>query len=678
MKNKRGKRNKERGTVKSKIRSRSISKPIRFMDDESEYGTLSIPMSMMLQAGNEEFRMDGKSGHLAAYKIPSVFSVINPIMRAMGALPYKVRSRKDRKEIPGHDLLTFLEKPNDADLGSDYRENWACHLLLAGNVYEYLNLDGGDNLAEITRIPPDSITPEGDDNIGSITGYKYGEKTLAPEVVSHSKLANPLDWKVGASPIDTARVLLDIDSASMKFFRDFFKNAMAPRGHIEAPQDMSQSQFEEALEMLRRAWRRSISHGVPLFSTGKWTNIGINPADTGTADMQKWALYCVCFVYGMNPEVLGLPDAKTYDNYATGRKAFYQNTVAPYANKYCQSVNARLMEFFDDPAAVEFYYDLNEIDVFADDNFSRRQQSLEEVKNGCMTPDEFRIKYGGEPYPRKIGSNPLIPANLQPLEVITGAGGDYAQKAPVAPAPAIQLMELRDSRIMFGGSGSGNFGHAGRPGEVGGSGEGGGGSHSAERAKWEGVKADAAGKISDLEGKMRSAREKYLAENPKKDGESNTKYRERVNPYKAGRAGLTSDEQSLLDSSRRDYNSATDHLSFLDEKDYAEASQGWSTKGAVSDISKELDTAGYDYETHGHTDKGTSSYIEVSRDGEHVAQIRVSDHPSPKGGGYRTVDSVMGGSRTGRLGNADIDIHPGNKNVDVVAKIKQIEKSNAR
>lgn len=414
----------KRGT---KIAKRAPSKAARrgpvLLQSEPRDSEMWVPMGMMLYAANE-WRREGESDHLSAYRShPIVLSVINHITRAFAGLPLGVRYVEDREDIRNHDMLAFLRAPNDHETGSIHKQNWMSHLLLDGNAFEYLNTNDPGDLLEMSLLPPGRVDPQGDGSLGTITGYKYADQTLALEKIIHAKLCNPNGWLRGASPLDSAQVLLQIDTESMKFFRDFFKNAMAPRGHMEAP-DLTPDQFQIALDNLHRAWKRAVSSGVPLLSSGKFTQIGINPTDAGTADMQKWLYYTVCFIYGMNPEVLGLPDSKTYDNYATGRRAFYQDTVCPYADNFLEVMNARLLPFFGDPAEVELYYDLDALDLFAEDALKRRQQDTNEVNAGIISADEARLR---QKLPAKGGAagELTVPANKVMLDVLAGGGDNF-------------------------------------------------------------------------------------------------------------------------------------------------------------------------------------------------------------------------------------------------------------
>ena len=104
------------------------------------------------------------------------------------------------------------------------------------------------------------------------------------------------------------------------------------------------------------------------------------------------------------------------------------------------------------------------------------------------------------------------------------------------------------------------------------------------------------------------------------------------------------------------------------EKLYSE-NQAWirkqGTDSIANDVGSRLEGLGFTVEISGY--EGDSKYISVYSDGDYVGDVRVSDHPSPPGGGYSP-------ERGNRHGEADVSIDP-EKGIDIDSAIDVIVKN---
>lgn len=333
---------------------------------------------------------------------PIVFRSVRMIAEAVASVPWL--AYVDAMEAPDHPLLALLKAPNPAQPGAAFIETLVSNLLLFGNAYvEGVSLDG--HLRELHALRPDRMTIVSGPNGWPIAfDYAVGAQSVrfpagegAP--ILHLKIIAPLDDHYGAAPLAAAETAVDIHNAASAWNRALLENAARPSGAlVYAGPDgatLSEEQFDRLKAELDESFSGARNAGRPLLLEGglDWKALSLTPKDMDFIEAKAAAAREIALALGVPPLVLGLPGDNTYANYQEANRAFWRQTVLPFAQ--------RLQAAFENWArawcgAVELRLDLDHIDALA------AERTAEWARIGAasfLTDDEKREAVGYAPKP---------------------------------------------------------------------------------------------------------------------------------------------------------------------------------------------------------------------------------------------------------------------------------------
>jgi phage portal protein BeeE len=97
----------------------------------------------------------------------------------------------------------------------------------------------------------------------------------------------------------------------------------------------------------------------------KWEPMGLTPMELDFLAGLRDAAIRICRVYHLAPEIIGVPDAKTYNSLAEARKAMWHEAVFPLLDRLRDAYNQRVVPAYGDRLFLD--YDRDQIDAIQED-----------------------------------------------------------------------------------------------------------------------------------------------------------------------------------------------------------------------------------------------------------------------------------------------------------------------
>ena len=340
------------------------------------------------------------------------------------------------QEVDNHPLLDLLYNPSPTQSQVEWFQGLYSYLLISGN--NYMLSVGGDNTppTELYNLRPDRIQirtgqramPQSYDYMigGQIVESYEVDQATGNSKIKHIKMFNPLDDYYGMSPIQASSVDIDQHNLANKHNVNLLQNGARPSGAvIFKPKDetggnvqLSDNQRSQLQSDINSRFAGTGNAGRPMLLEGDfdWKEMGLSPKDMDFIQLKNMSAKDIALVYGVPSQLIGIPDAQTYSNFAEAKLALYNETIIPLLDKIQGDLNEWLVPQFNDEA-LELRYDIDSIPAMAEQRRRVFESVTSGVKDGILTRNEAREQLGYEPIDG--ADSLLVPANLMPLNVAT-------------------------------------------------------------------------------------------------------------------------------------------------------------------------------------------------------------------------------------------------------------------
>jgi HK97 family phage portal protein len=371
----------------------------------------------------------------------AVYTVGQFIAWQIGQVGLKFYRRQSAIERESRDELTdFFKAPVEGQTYPELMEGLVWDRILFGN--EYWNLVGDGLEGAIQPLPPFAIKPDG----GSLTQariYVYDLNGTHAEYdftrIAHFKTFNPIDRRVGVSPLDPLRPLLR-EEAEMAMYRiGYYRNSARIEGVIERPADTPWS--DEAFARFRDgigntyAGARNSGKTLVLEDSMHYNPASWSPRDSEFLEGRKFMLKAVAQALNVPASILGLTETATFASEKEFHKQLYVDTLGPWFASIEAVINERVVPWLTPEPDV--YCEFNVAEKMQGD-FQQTTDALSRALGsgvGHLSINEARALENRPPIgdpndPENPYNQPVIPSN-----VLFGGTGE-APPAPAEPAPA--------------------------------------------------------------------------------------------------------------------------------------------------------------------------------------------------------------------------------------------------
>lgn len=282
----------------------------------------------------DKLAIEGYQKNVVAYRC------VNIIADAVAAVAWEVW--ENGKLLETHPYYNIIDRPNPAQSGIEFMRAKASNLMIGGNAFDE-RIVVRDNIMERYTLRPDRMKIVDGHNHPWPSRYEYsvGGRKQSWDVdqkngksdVRHYKLYNPVDDWYGQSPLWAGRYGVDQHNEAMTWIQSLLQNAARPSGALIQKGEtlLSDEQFARLKSEMESQYSGASNAGRPMLLEGglDWQEMGLSPADMAVIDTKYSAAVDIAMAYGVPPQLVGIPQNQTYNNYEQARLSFWEDTVLP-------------------------------------------------------------------------------------------------------------------------------------------------------------------------------------------------------------------------------------------------------------------------------------------------------------------------------------------------------------
>lgn len=189
-----------------------------------------------------------------AITLSAVWTCVNIISSAIASLPLEVyRERTDgvHEKVSNHRIYACLhDQPNEEDSSYTFRQKMMGSLLLYGNAYAEIQLDGAGRVIALWPWPASMIQIR----LGGERGeydYIVRGRFIAKENMLHLR-GFSYEGLIGLSPIQNMKRILGLDVATEIFASHFYKQGCTSKGVVMYPGKLGEKGKDNLRESISR------------------------------------------------------------------------------------------------------------------------------------------------------------------------------------------------------------------------------------------------------------------------------------------------------------------------------------------------------------------------------------------------------------------------------------------
>jgi HK97 family phage portal protein len=303
------------------------------------------------------------------YKInPWVYRAIQLISQNGSSVPWVLYNAEMNPQW-NHPISKMLARPNPYFSRQRTMELLISWLELSGNAY-LKKVKVNNRTVEIWPISPDRIAPiPSRDPARFIDGYQViedgGREWANPdynqETVIHLKLTDPSNPYEGISPLMAAAKSVDLDNSQL----DWNTSTMQNRGVVDGvftfkrPIDGNQAEGIMRRIMDKFGGKKNARKPLVIGDDASYTRLSLNAIELDFLNSRKHNREEILSVFGVPPQLIGIQDSSTYNNYAISMRIFWETTVMPLLDMVRDTLNHAMYDEI--PEGYSIGYDISEI-----------------------------------------------------------------------------------------------------------------------------------------------------------------------------------------------------------------------------------------------------------------------------------------------------------------------------
>ncbi|GMA64750.1 phage portal protein [Alicyclobacillus fastidiosus] len=379
-----------------------------------------------------------------AMRFITVYSCVRVLAETLASLPlfvYRTMPNGGANKATDHPLYDLINfQPNDEMNTSTWREAQMGHLVLSGNCYSVITLNGKGNVVDIYPVPWTACQPFRDYADMKIK-YRItdrGQTYIYPaEKVFHVPGLG-FDGIMGYSPIRMTAESIGLGIAAEEFAARFYGQGMNVGGVVEVPNEMSDPAYQRFKEDLEERGAGMHNSWKPLILEGgaKFSRIPMPLTDAQFVESRAMNRDDICGLFRVPPHMIANLDRATNNNIEQQSLEFVMYSLLPYITKWENAINAKLLSKKDRQQG--YYAKFNVEGLLRGDYLSRQQGLAVQRQNGVINANEWRAMEELNPIDGDAGTAYLVNgamvatstahAATQPLR--SGGGGEQSVKSP--------------------------------------------------------------------------------------------------------------------------------------------------------------------------------------------------------------------------------------------------------
>jgi len=269
---------------------------------------------------------------------PWVYRAIRLITQSASTVPWVVFD-KEMSPLWDHPLSLLFAKPNPHLTRQQVFEMVVSWLELAGNGYFKKVILRGRTV-ELWPISPDRLAPiPSKDPTLFIDGYirkaDGGGDIRDPEynaqTVIHIRFIDPANPYLGIAPLSAAARTVDLDNSQL----DWNTSTMQNRGVVDGvftfkrPLDAPQSKNIMERIMEKFSGKKNARKPLVIGEDAMYTRLSLSPTELDFLESRKDNRLEILSVYGVPPQLAGVQESSTFNNFTVSRRVFWETTILP-------------------------------------------------------------------------------------------------------------------------------------------------------------------------------------------------------------------------------------------------------------------------------------------------------------------------------------------------------------
>lgn len=350
------------------------------------------------------------------------YACVHAIATTCAGIPLMASKRlKNGKKVryATHPLLDFLNSPNIEQSYPEWAQARITYYLLAGSAWSILTGWPLDEKQKLTkgRLPtgmvlarPDLVRPV-PDALGFPQSYRVGLQSAASAAGDGSAAggiqydrSRVIQWKAfhptnplfGLSPTEAAGKEIDTLNAMTAYYYRLIRRSGRTDGIVISKMGIGTDQYERMKKQVDEKLNNSNNAGGWKLFEGDIDvkEMTFKPTDMGFSKHELQVITKACMAFHVPPEIIGVPQAKTFANYQEARLAFYQDCCLPLMDLMIAKDQQRLVPLFaaapgaSDADVLE--YDKDAIEALQEDRDALWTRTLLAEGQGTITNNEFR------------------------------------------------------------------------------------------------------------------------------------------------------------------------------------------------------------------------------------------------------------------------------------------------
>ena len=288
------------------------------------------------------------------YKISGwVYRAVSMIANSASVVPFIVVD-KEGTRMEDHPIDILLQNPHPFLTRKQVSTLIILWLQLAGEGY-FKKVKDGASVVEIWPISPDRLAPIVSTETGQmISGYEEkgvrGKTKVSSEYTFDNtfsiRLLDPSNPVTGISPLEVAARAVDLDNNQQDWNASTMQNRGVVDGVFTFDRDLTKEQHSTILSMVKEKFSGILNARAPLVvgSNAKYTRLGLNAIEIDYLNSRKFNREEIFIVYGVPPQLAGVQDSMTYDNFGSADRVFWESTLIPLVVDIADQYNLAFAE----------------------------------------------------------------------------------------------------------------------------------------------------------------------------------------------------------------------------------------------------------------------------------------------------------------------------------------------
>lgn len=399
--------------------------------------------------------------------VADVYMCVDAIATAGATVPLKLyrktgEDRREWQEIGTHPILDVIEYPNPDAEESDFdlKETLLADWELSGNWYLYTQRNSDGLTERMYRLRPAfmKVVPSSSRRVHGYTMTVGGETTsFTREEIGQSKTFNPFSDLYGLSSLSAARLEITLDTQSLLWDIDFFKNNATPPAALLIPGKLTPDKKKQ----LQEGWDKGHKgpgkqHRLAILSGGAdIKTLGIPQTDIDFLATRRFSREQIMAIFRVYPFIITVMEYSNYANAEAQTKAFWYNTMIPKLTKMQRALTRILCHPYDKSLVLEF--DLTKVQALIEDALALANVDEKLTRSGVMTINERRRERGLPPVPwgdvawMQIQYQPVSGPEMSFPGLSGKSAGDGSETRAVPVASAVKGRALYEGEVMKAG-----------------------------------------------------------------------------------------------------------------------------------------------------------------------------------------------------------------------------------